>query len=173
MSSDDRFSPPGKVQAGDIFEVFTTNNEPVLSTTDFDNAIDWASRSTVRRQLEDMRDANEIKSKKAGDNPKAGEVWYPADEIEDIPPATPDIIKIIYLNPWFSLLAGGFFFIAFGFILFLPGVFGQGQYLGLFNRDLLVYASLFLYSSGVAIVFVSGVVIIVKGVASVVQKQEE
>lgn len=154
MSSDDRFSHPGKVQSGDIYEVFRTLDEPVLSTSDINREIDWASRSTVRRQLVEMRDANELRSKKAGDQPNAGEVWYPPDEIEEIPQPTPNIIKLVYRNLWFSLIAGGLVIIGSGFMLFLPGFFGEGRYLGLVNRDLLVLVSLVLYVVGVSMVSV-------------------
>lgn len=108
----------------------------VLNTSDFDEAIDWASRSTVRRELEDMRDSGEIGSKKGGTQPNAGEVWYPAGELEEIPQATPDPIKLTYQHPWFSLLIVGFFFIGFGFILFMPGHFGEGRYFGVLNRNI-------------------------------------
>lgn len=149
MSPNNRFSHPGKVQSGDIYELFRTLDEPVLSTSDIDREIDWASRSTVRRQLVEMRDANELRSKKAGDQSNAGEVWYVPDNIEDIPQATPNLIKSIYRNLWFSMIAGGLALIGFGFMLFLPGFFGEGQYLGLVSRELLVLVSLVLYIVGV------------------------
>lgn len=154
MSPDDRFSHPGKVQSGDIYEVFRTLDEPVLSTSDINREIDWASRSTVRRQLVEMRDGNGLRSKKAGDQPNAGEVWYPPNNIKKIPQPTPKIIKIIYKNLWFSLIACGFVLIGLGFMLFLPGFFGEGRYLGIINRDLLVIVSLILYVVGVLIVSV-------------------
>lgn len=160
MPSEDRFSHPGKIQPGDIYEVYRKLGEKVLNTSDFDREIDWAHRSTVRRQLVDMRDSRELQSKKGGDQPNAGEVWYPPDEIKEIPRPTPDPIRLIYRHPWFSLLTTGFFFIGFGFILFLPGFFGEGQYLGIINRDLLVFASLALYAFGIAMSTVGGVVII-------------
>lgn len=169
--SSDRFSHPGKVQPGDIYEVFRDSEEPVLSTSDFDEAIEWASRSTVRRELEDMRDAGKLESKKGGTNPNAGEVWYPVGELEEIPQATPDPIKLVYQHPWFSLLTAGFFFIGFGFILFLPGFFGEGQYLGLLDRDILVRVSLFLYISGVIMVAVSAGRIIGRSVQTAIQNR--
>lgn len=154
MSADDQFSNLGKVQPGDVYQVFRTLDEPVLSTSDINREIDWASRSTVRRQLAKMRDANELQSKKAGDQENAGEVWYPPKEIEEIPQPTPNPIRLIYRNPWFSLITVGFVFIGLGFVLFLPGFFGEGLYLGLVNRDLVVLVSLFLYVVGVSMVFV-------------------
>lgn len=166
--SSDRFSHPGKVQPGDIYGVFRNSEEPVLSTSDFDEAIDWASRSTVRRELEDMRNSGKLESKKAGTNPNAGEVWYPVGELDEIPQATPDPIKLIYQHPWFSLLTAGFFFIGFGFILFMPGYFGEGQYLGILNRGLLVQTSLFLYIAGIVMVAASTGVIIARNVEAAI-----
>lgn len=66
-----------------------TPRTPMLSTSDFDEAIDWASRSTVRRELEDMRESGTLESKKAGKNPTACEVCYPVGKLEEIPQATP------------------------------------------------------------------------------------
>lgn len=169
--SSDRFSHPGKVQSGDIYEVFRNSDEPVLNTSDFDEAIDWASRSTVRRELEDMRDSGKLVSKKGGTNPNAGEVWYPVGEVEEIPQATPDPIKLVYQHPWFSLLTVGFFFIGFGFILFMPGYFGEGRYFGVLNRNILVQASLFLYISGVVMVAASTGLIIGKNIEVVIQNR--
>lgn len=167
MSSEDRFSHPGKIQPGDIYEVFREHEEPVLSTTDIDREIDWASRSTVRRQLVDMRESDELRSKKAGDQKNAGEVWYPSDKISDIPQPTPDPIKLLYRHPWFSLLSAGFFFVGFGFILFMPGYFGEGQYLGILDRDWLVLASFFLYFTGVVMVSIGSGRIIGKSIMSI------
>lgn len=169
MSSDNRFSHPGKVQSGDIYEVFRTLDEPVLSTSDINREIDWASRSTVHRQLVEMRNANELRSKKAGDQSNAGEVWYAPDEIEEIPQPTPDIIKLIYRNIYFSLVTGGLVIIGFGFILFLPGYFGEGQYLGLVNRNLLVLISLVLYVLGILMVSGGSVGVIKNMVAPMIR----
>lgn len=116
-----------------------------------------------------MRDSGKLQSKKGGTNPNAGEVWYPVGEIEEIPQATPDPIKLIYQHPWFSLLTAGFFFIGFGFILFMPGFFGEGQYLGILNRGILVQASLILYVSGVVMVAAASGLIIGKGIESAIQ----
>lgn len=166
MSSDNRYKPPRKVQPGDIYEVFRKLDEPVLSTTDFNREIDWASRSTVHRRLKDMRESGELRSKKGGKHQNAGEVWYPDGEIEDIPPATPDPIRLIYRYPWFSLLTTGFFIIGLGFMLFLPGFFGEGRYLGVIAREWMVRISLIFYFSGVIIVLVASVVIISRQIAS-------
>ncbi|MFC7045527.1 hypothetical protein ACFQH6_09055 [Halobacteriaceae archaeon GCM10025711] len=160
MPSSDRFSHPGKVQSGDIFEVFRNQEDSVLSTSDINKEIDWASRSTVRRQLMKMRNQGELHSKKAGEQKNAGEVWYPPNEIKDIPRPTPDIIRVIYRNPWISLMAGGLVFIGFGFVLFLPGFFGEGLYFGLFSRKSIVRLSFLLYSFGIAMSSISGIVFI-------------
>lgn len=152
MSSEDRFSHPGIVQAGDIYEVFSSRGETVLTTTEIDEQIDWASRPTVLRKLNAMAESEELGSKKAGENENAGIVWYLPDDLEDIPQPTPDPIKLIYRHPWFSLIAGGFVFIGSGFILFLPGFFGEGLFLGVVDRELLVLVSLILYAIGVLMV---------------------
>ena len=164
MSSEDSFPYPGKVQPGDVFEVFRNHEDPVLSTTEIDGDIDWASRSTVHRQLVSMRENGQLKSKKSGTKDNAGVVWYPSDEIEPVPPATPDPIKLIYRYPWFSLLVGGFFLIGFGFIVFIPGYFGEGNYIWNINRDVLVYAGVFLYGFGISIAIISGMIIIAQGI---------
>lgn len=169
MSSEKRFSHPGKVQPGDIFEVFRKLDESVLSTSDINREIDWASRSTIRRRLVDMRNAGDLRSKKAGDQKNAGEVWYPPDEIEDIPQPTPSLLKVIYQHPWFSLMAGGFFAIGFGFTLFMPGYFGQGLLLGLIDREIIVFVSVLLYGVGVAMVTVAGGTMIGRDVVTIIR----
>jgi len=104
MSSEDRFIPPGKVQSGDVYEVFSSLDESVLTTSEIDEQIDWASRSTVLRKLNDMKKSDQLQSKKAGNKENAGVVWYLPEEIEDVPQPTPDLIRVVYRHPWFSML---------------------------------------------------------------------
>ena len=171
MPSDNRFSHPGLVQSGDIYEVFSSLDESVLTTAEIDEEIDWASKSTVRRQLKAMTESNELRSKKAGDNENAGVVWYLPDEIEDLPQPTPDPIKLVYRHPWFSLVAGGLLFAGFGFTFFMPGFFGEGLYLGLIPREPIVMVSIVLYAFGIAMVSVGSIVIIGSTVVTVVQNR--
>jgi hypothetical protein len=160
MSSDNRFSHPGKIQSGDIYEVFSNRNESVLTTSEINREIDFASRSTVLRQLKSMRDSNELRSKKAGDKKNAGVVWYLPDDVTDIPQPTPDIIRLIYQHPWFSLVAAGLLFTGLGFTLFMPGFFGDGLYLGVAPRDAVVLASIALYSFGISMISAGSLLII-------------
>ena len=169
MSSENRFSHPGKIQSGDIYEVFTNRGETVLTTSEINREIDWASRSTVHRQLKQMREENELRSKKAGDNENAGVVWYLPDELEDIPQPTPDPIRIVYQHPWFSLAAAGLVFTGIGFTLFMPGFFGDGLYLGLISRELSVQVSIVLYSFGIAMISVGSLGSIWNGARTIVQ----
>lgn len=169
MSSENRFSQPGLVQSGDIYEVFSSLDESVLTTAEINEEIDWASKSTVRRQLKAMTESNELRSKKAGDNENAGVVWYLPDEIEDLPQPTPDPIKLVYRHPWFSLVAGGLLFAGFGFTFFMPGFFGEVLYLGLIPREPIVMVSIVLYAFGIAMVSVGSIVIIGSTVVTVVQ----
>lgn len=162
MSSGNRFSPPGKVQSGDIYEVFSTLDEPVLPTSEINREIDWASRSTVLRKLKKMADSDELRSKKAGDKENAGVVWYLPNQIDEIPQPTPDPIKLIYRHPWFSLLAGGLLFTGLSSTLFLPGFFGEGLYLGLIPRKPIVSVSLVMYLIGIVMASVGSVLIIGK-----------
>lgn len=171
MSSENRFSPPGKIQSGDIYEVFTTLGEPVLTTSEINNEIDWASRSTVLRKLKEMAESDDLRSKKAGDKSNAGVVWYLPDEIEDIPQPTPDLIRIVYRHPWFSLVVGGLFFTGFGFALFVPGFFGEGLYLGLVSRNSMVLISIGLYAFGIAMASAGSVLIIVEAVVNLLQNR--
>jgi len=149
MSSTDRFKPPGKVTSGDIYEVFRSKDEWVLNTSDFDDNIDWASRSTVRRQLDEMLKSGEIHSKQAGKGENSGLVWYPSDKIREVPQPTPDPIKLIYRNPWFSTFIIGLLIIGFGFILFMPGLINNGPVLGIVNPRAMINAGVVFYVIGV------------------------
>lgn len=146
-------------------------DEPVLNTSEIDGEIDWASRSTVLRKLNDMAESSRLRSKKAGKKENAGVVWYLPDEIEDVPQPTPDLIKIIYRHPWFSLLAGGLLFAGLGFTLFMPSYFGEGLYLGLFPRESVVLVSIGLYGFGIAMASVGGALIIWESVVTLVQNR--
>lgn len=67
-------------------------------------------------------------------------------------------------------MTAGFFFIGFGFILFMPGYFGEGQYLGILNHGILVRASLFLYIAGVVVVATSTGLIIGRGIEGAISE---
>ena len=151
-----------KVGAGDIFKVFRESDEPVLSTTDIINEIDHASKSTVRRRLNTMRDNNELRSKKSGEKENDGVVWYPPNELPEIPQPTPKPLVLIYTHPWFSIMVGGLLSAGLGFLFFLPGILGEGSYLGIIDRDWLIGISIILYSVGVSAVYVGGAVIVGK-----------
>lgn len=160
MSSDEKFSNPGKIQPGDIYKVFSDLDESVLSTTDIDSQIDWASRSTVRRQLIEMEEDGKLGSKKAGDKDNAGVVWFVPEELPEIPQPTPDVLKLIYRYPWFSMIIGGILSAGIGFLFFVPGYFGEGSYLGIVPREWLLLASLILFVVGVAVSYAgSGLII--------------
>lgn len=171
MSSENRFSQPGKVQSGDIYEVFSSLDESVLTTAEIDEEIDWASKSTVRRKLKSMTESNELRSKKAGENENAGVVWYLPEKIEELPEPTPDPIKLVYRHPWFSLVAGGLFFAGFGFTFFMPGFFGEGLYLGIVPRGPIVLVSIVLYAFGIAMASVGSIVIIGSTIVTAVQNR--
>ena len=160
MSSENRFSHPGKIQSGDIYEVYSTLDESVLTTAEIDDEIDWASRPTVRRQLKAMVESGELRSKKAGKNENAGIVWYLPDDLEEIPQPTPDLIRIIYRHPWFSLVAAGLLFTGLGFTSFMPGFFGDGLYLGIIPREPIVLVSIVLYSFGISMISAGSLLII-------------
>lgn len=151
MTSDERFSYPGKIQPGDIYKVFRDLDEPVLSTTEIDSQIDWASRSTVRRQLIEMEEDTALRSKKAGDRDNAGVVWFVPEDMPEIPQPTPDLVKLIYQHPWMAMVVGGILSVGIGFLFFVPGYFGEGRYLGIVAREWLLLVSLILFVSGVAV----------------------
>jgi len=171
MSSEDRFTPPGKVQSGDVYEVFSSLDESVLTTSEIDDQIDWASRSTVLRKLNDMKESGQLQSKKAGNKENAGVVWYLPEEIEDVPQPTPDLIRVVYRHPWFSMLTGGLLFAGLGFALFMPSYFGEGLYLGLFPREPLVLVSIGLYVFGILVASVGGALVIWETVVTLVQNK--
>lgn len=171
MPSGNRFSQPGIVREGDIYEVFSSLGQKVLTTSEIDEEINWASNSTVRRQLKKMTKSGELRSKKAGENQNAGIVWYLPDEFEKIPQPTPDPIKLVYQHPWFSLVAGGLLFTGIGFTLFMPGFFGDGLYLGLISRELIVLISIALYSFGVSMISAGSILIIGSTVMTAVRNR--
>ena len=169
MPPDDTFSHPGTVHSGDIFRIFREQEDSVLSTTEIDRQIDFASRSTVRRQLISMQENGELRSKKAGEAKNAGQVWYPPETIPEIPQPTPDLAKLIYRYPWLSLIVGGLLSIGFGFLFFIPGFFGQGLYLGVLTRDSLVLVSMVLTGVGIVMAYIGGGALMWKHVYSAIR----
>lgn len=146
----------GKVQSGDIYQVFRDLDDPVLSTSEFNNHIDFASRSTIYRKLTEMEKNGTLETKKAGSGDQAGRVWYPPDELPDIPEPTPKLKRITYRNPGLSIMVLGFIAIGIGFLFYVPGQFGEGDYLGLINRDWLVVSSIVTASVGLAMIYLGG-----------------
>lgn len=171
MSPEDEVSGLKKVQQGDIYQVFRDRDKLVLSTSDINREIDWASRSTVHRRLKQMRKDGKLRSKKAGDKENEGKVWYIPDELNEVPQPTPDKIRLVYRNIWLFLAGTGIVIVAVGFALFLPGIIGEGQYLGLIDRDLLVLVSLIMYFIGVPMVILGGIGVLGKTIRPIVQNR--
>lgn len=158
--SDDKPSL-GKVRSGDIYNVFHETDEPVLSTTDIANKINWASRSTVLRKLGKMREHDQLQSKKAGEKENAGIVWYPPDDLSEVPPPSPELLVFIYTYPWFSIMIGGLISVGFGFLFFMLSL-GEGASLGIIGGNWFLIVSLILLSVGVGAAFIASLVVIWK-----------
>lgn len=167
--SDGTSSYPGKVSSGDIYKAFRKGNQPVLSTSEIAQEIDHASRSTVWRKLTEMEENGELRKKKSGQKENAGVVWYPPEDLEEVPQPTPDILALIYTYPWFSLMVGGILSVGFAFLFFVPGFFGEGAYLGLIGRSWLLWTSFGLLVIGIVASYLGAFVIILKYTYSIIQ----